>query len=99
MISSYEIHNFGPLEDILLTNLANINLIIGKNACGKTFLLKSLYSAIRSSEEYRRGNDPRSIYDVISEKLYRTFQVNRLSDLVHKGSDFDFYRISSLISI
>jgi len=87
MISTCEIRNFGPLEHVPFTNLANINLIIGKNACGKTFLLKILYSAIRSIEEYRRGKDPRHINEVISEKLYWTFQVNRLSDLVRKGSE------------
>lgn len=87
MISSCEINNFGPLENINWTNVARINLIIGKNACGKTFLLKILYSAIRTIEEYGRGNDPRNISDVLSEKLYWTFQVNRLSDLVRKGSE------------
>ncbi|HAO20684.1 MAG TPA: hypothetical protein DCQ37_09570 [Desulfobacteraceae bacterium] len=87
MISSYEIHNFGQIEHIEFEDLANINLIIGKNACGKTFLLKILYSAIRSIEDYRRGKDPRNINEVISEKLYWTFQVNRLSDLVSKGRE------------
>ncbi len=86
MISYCRIHNFGPLEDIE-EGLANINLIIGKNACGKTFLLKILYSAIRSIEEYRRGKDRRRINEIISEKLYWTFQINHLNDLVRKGSD------------
>jgi len=87
MISSCEIKNLGPIEHIEFEDLANINLIIGKNACGKTFLLKILYSAIRSIEEYRRGKDRRRINEIISEKLYWTFQVNHLNDLVRKGSD------------
>ena len=87
MISSCEINNFGPLKYIQWNDIAKINLIIGKNACGKTFLLKILYSAIRSIEEHGRGNNPRNISDIISEKLYWTFQVNRLSDLVRKGGE------------
>lgn len=31
MISSTTLKNFGPLEDIHWNNLANINLILGKN--------------------------------------------------------------------
>lgn len=87
MISSCEINNFGPLKSIKWNNIAKINLIIGKNSCGKTFLLKSLYSAIRAIEDHGRGNDPRNVSDILSEKLYWTFQVNRLSDLVRKGGE------------
>ncbi len=39
--------------------------------------LKALYSAVKSMEEYKRGDDISSINDILSEKLRWTFQVNR----------------------
>lgn len=40
MITSVVLKNFGPLESIEWTSLANINLVLGGNGQGKTFLLK-----------------------------------------------------------
>ena len=54
-ISEVQLKNFGMIENFSSSQFANINLIIGENGTGKTFLLKALYSAIRSLEEYRRG--------------------------------------------
>lgn len=86
MIDSIDIKNFGPIDQLEWSNLGKINILIGSNGCGKTFILKILYSAIRCLEEYRKGNDPRKIEDVLSDKLYWTFQVEKLSDLVQKGT-------------
>lgn len=63
------------------------NLIIGENSTGKTFILKALYSAIRAMEEYKRGDDIRSMKDILSEKLRWTFQTDNLGDLVTRTSD------------
>ena len=81
-ISEIQLKNFGMIEDFTSSQFANINLIIGENGTGKTFLLKTLYSAIRSLEEYRRGDDIKTINEVLSEKLRWTFQVERLGDMV-----------------
>lgn len=67
--------------------MAAINLVIGGNGSGKTFLLKSLYATIRTIEEFNRGNDQRTAAEILSEKLYWTFQVDKIGDLVTKGAD------------
>lgn len=70
-----------------MDSFSNINLVIGENATGKTFFLKALYSAIRSMEDYRRGDDVRSMNDILSEKLRWTFQVDKLGDIVRRGAE------------
>ena len=86
-ISDVEILNFGPLRDIAWHGLSGINLIIGGNGSGKTFLLKALYSAMRTLEEYKRGEEHRSASEILFEKLYWTFQSEKIGDLVSKGTD------------
>ncbi|KFL34033.1 MULTISPECIES: AAA family ATPase [unclassified Sulfurospirillum] len=86
MIKQFSFEKFGPLSEVKSSSLSNINLIIGSNSVGKTFLLKSLYSLVRSQEEYNKGDDRREFDEVLSDKLYWTFQIEKLSDLVQKGS-------------
>jgi len=69
------------------SDVGKINLVIGANDSGKTFLLKALYSAVRTLEEYRRGDERRSAAEILSEKLYWTFQPEKIGDLVSKGAD------------
>lgn len=85
MINSIELENFGPLTALKWQKLGRINLVIGCNGSGKTFLLKSLYSSLRTLEEYKRGNDQRSSSDILAEKLYWTFQPEKIGDLVKRG--------------
>jgi AAA15 family ATPase/GTPase len=87
MINNIALQNFGPLPELKWQNLAKINLIIGKNSSGKTFLLKALYSAMRTIEEYKRGNDQSSASEILFQKLYWTFQPEKIGDLVSKGSE------------
>lgn len=84
MIDKVIINNFGPLVNLDWHDLGPINLIIGENGSGKTFLLKVLYSAIRTIEEYKRGDDQREINEILFEKLYWTFQPDKIGDLVTK---------------
>ncbi|MFH1898746.1 MAG: ATP-binding protein [Candidatus Desantisbacteria bacterium] len=86
MINKAVIKNFGTLTNIKWENLGKINLIIGENSSGKTFLLKALYSTMRTIEEYKRGDDKRSENEILSEKLYWTFQTEKIGDLVSKTS-------------
>lgn len=51
IIKSFSFENFGPLESIKGERMAGLNLIIGANSTGKTFLLKSLYAIQRAQEE------------------------------------------------
>jgi AAA15 family ATPase/GTPase len=84
MITKLELRNFGPLEDVAWDNPGPINLVIGGNGSGKTFLLKALYSAMRTLEEYKRGDDQRSAAEILAGKLYWTFQAEKIGDLVSK---------------
>ncbi|MCP4118530.1 MAG: AAA family ATPase [Desulfobacteraceae bacterium] len=87
MINTINLNNFGPLAKLDWPNLGPINLVIGGNGSGKTFLLKSLYSAMRTLEDYRRGDDQRTAAEILAKKLYWTFQPDKIGDLVTKGAD------------
>lgn len=86
MLNSVEIKNFGPLTGLEWRNLGPINLVIGGNDTGKTFLLKALYCVMRTLED-KRGNEPRTEAEILTEKLYWTFQAGKIGDLVTKGAD------------
>ena len=87
MITRIRLTNFGPLTKVDWSGLSKINLVIGGNSRGKTFLLKSLYSAMRTLEEYRRGDMQRTAAEILVDKLYWTFQPDKIGDLVTKGAD------------
>jgi AAA15 family ATPase/GTPase len=87
MINSFQINNFGPIQKLTCPQVSQINLIIGGNGTGKTILLKALYTTMRTLEDYKRGNEPRSASEILSEKLYWTFEVDKIGDLVRKGAD------------
>lgn len=86
-IDEVQLKNFGIVEEFSCSRFSNINLMIGENGTGKTFLLKALYSAVRSLEEYKRGDDIKTINEVLSEKLRWTFQVEKLGDMVSKSAE------------
>jgi len=87
MIQSVEIKNYGPLRKFKFKKFGQINLFIGENGTGKTFLLKALYTAIKSLEMYKRGDDTKEISEILREKLRWTFQVDEIGDLVTKQTD------------
>jgi AAA15 family ATPase/GTPase len=87
MLNNIKLNNFGPLTELNWPKLGQINLIIGENGTGKTFLLKALYCTMKTLEEYKRGDDQRRLEDILAEKLYWTFQPEKIGDLVTKGVD------------
>ncbi len=87
MIDQIKLDNFGPLSSINWSALGKINLVIGGNGSGKTFLLKAVYSSLRTLEDYKRGNEQRSASEILADKLYWTFQAEKIGDLVSKGAD------------
>lgn len=87
MVNEIQLEQTGPIEKLEWNFLSSINLIIGKNGTGKTLLLKMIYASIRSIEGYGRGNEPRSLSQILFDKIYWTFQVNKIGDLVRKGSE------------
>ena len=86
LISSIHFENVGMLPSFDFQNPSGINLVIGENGTGKTFFLKTLYSAVRTMEDFHRGEDIRPVIDLLSEKLRWTFQVEKLGDLVTRGA-------------
>jgi AAA15 family ATPase/GTPase len=87
MLNRIKLDNYGPLATLDWPKLGQINLVIGGNGTGKTFLLKALYSAMRTLEEYKRGDNQHTAAEILAEKLYWTFQPDRIGDLVTKGAD------------
>lgn len=87
MLNKVGIKNFGSLQDISWDGISGINLVIGENGTGKSFLLKALYSAVKTIEEFKRGDDIRTTNEILAEKLRWTFQTDRLGDLVTKGQE------------
>lgn len=85
MIKSFAVDNLGPISHLNCTSLGKINLIIGPNQSGKTFLLKALYSALKTVEQYKRGKENRTDKEILSDKLYWTFQASELGNIVKKG--------------
>ena len=96
MINEIKLRNFGPCSSITWSKLGKINLVVGGNGSGKTFLLKAIYGSLRTLEDYKRGNEQRSASDILADKLYWTFQVEKIGDLVSKGSDGS---LSSVLTI
>ena len=86
MIENIDIKNLANIQQLSFNNPAKINIIIGENDSGKTMLLKALYVMTKGVEEFKRGKDQRTFKEVISEKIYWTFQVNNIGDIVRKGS-------------
>lgn len=85
MIKSISIDNLGPISHIGCNSFGKINLIIGPNQSGKTFLLKALYAALKTVEQHKRGKEYRSDKEILSDKLYWTFQTESLGSIVKKG--------------
>jgi hypothetical protein len=84
MIASAELKNFGPISELKVDAFSNINLLIGPNRSGKTFLLKSLYAVQRTVELTGRGKNNLSASEMLARKLRWLFEVERLGVLVRK---------------
>ena len=82
LITEIRIENLGNLANFHCTNVGNVNLIIGGNGTGKTFLLKSLYTAVKTTESYRRGDDDTAANEILAKKLRWTFQAEKLGRFV-----------------
>ena len=57
MINSISLVNYMALPNITWDKIGKINVIIGENSCGKTSLLKAMYSAVKSIEDYKREDN------------------------------------------
>lgn len=95
MIRTVSIENLGPISKMESGNLGNINLIIGPNQSGKTFLLKALYAGLKTVELFKRGKENRLDKEILSDKLYWTFQSSELGSIVRKGESSMTFSMSS----
>jgi AAA15 family ATPase/GTPase len=90
MIQSITIKNFMAHSDLVIKDIPEINMIIGKNDTGKTGLLKLLYATVKALEIYslKTKSPGISFKKELADKLYDTFMPvkNGLGDLVQKGS-------------
>ena len=96
MLNQIELTSFGPLARVKWDNLGPINLIIGGNGAGKTFLMKACYCAMRTLEAYKRGDDRRTAAEILAEKLRWTFEPDKIGDLVSKGKDVEGSLVSRI---
>ena len=87
MINALSLENFGPILKLDWSGLGCVNLVIGNNGLGKSFILKAMYSAVRTVEEYKRGDEHRSAKEILADKLHWTFQADRIGELVSKGGE------------
>lgn len=95
MIKTIDISNLGAIKRVQADNLGGINLVIGLNQSGKTFILKALFSALKTVETYKRGKENRTDREILSDKLYWTFQATELGSIVRKGeSSLNFSMVS-----
>ena len=85
MIKSISIVSLGPIPQMKADGLGKVNLIIGPNQSGKTFLLKALFAGMKTVEQYKRGKENRTDKEILSDKLYWTFQASELGNIVRKG--------------
>ena len=86
MIAEFKMENFGINHRISWKNLARINILIGENGSGKTSILKMLYAVLRALETNKKGNERRPLPAILADKLYWTFQVEKLGELVTKSA-------------
>ncbi len=88
MIKSVVLQNFMGIAEFRSGDFAPVNVIIGKNDCGKTGLLKMLYTASKTIDIYSRRKqfEEVNIKKLLAEKLNDTYQPGKkgLGELVNK---------------
>ncbi|GAA6620815.1 AAA family ATPase [Scytonema sp. NUACC26] len=85
------VENLGLFSRLEWQEHQKINILIGKNSTGKTYLLKLLYSIAKSIEEYNKSSeaDSKTWKSFLSEKLFSVYQPTKqsLGEIIYKGSD------------
>jgi AAA15 family ATPase/GTPase len=91
MFESLTLKNFGTFSEFTWTDHAPVNIIIGENDTGKTYILKSLYCLAKSIQEYTHfaSAQQKTWKDILADKIYKVYQPtnDKLGSLVKKGSD------------
>lgn len=89
MFKSLTLKNFGTFSEFTWTDHAPVNIIIGENDTGKTYILKSLYCLAKSIQEYTNSAQQKTWKVILADKIYNVYQPtnDKLGSLVKKGSD------------
>lgn len=89
-IKKLRISNFGAFESATVPFSPGLNVIIGANSTGKTQLMKTLYTVVKTCEEYHRNKTQYSDqYDSFQDRLYKkfmgVFKPDTLGRLIRRG--------------
>ena len=83
------LENFGTFSRFEWSEHASVNIIIGENDTGKTYVLKALYCIAKSLEDYTNSAQAKSWKEILADKIYWVYQPNqqKLGALVKRGGD------------
>lgn len=89
MFTRLELENFGIFNRFEWNDHANINILIGENDTGKTYILKTLYCIAKSVEDYDKLSAVNTWKQIIADKLFWVFQPSKasLGSLVRRDGD------------
>ncbi|MGN0820830.1 MAG: AAA family ATPase, partial [Akkermansia sp.] len=94
LLSSFSVRNLGPVDHFEVSRMGMINLFLGENSCGKTYLMKLLYAVCKTMETYRRGKNIVPLNEVLRDKMYWTYQSDPLANVITRRG----HRVSGELS-
>lgn len=83
MLDSAIIHNFGPLPNAEFRFAPGLNVVVGENGCGKSQLLKLLYSLLKVQADHKELTKT-LLQKTCAEKLAGVFRAEALGRLVKR---------------
>lgn len=83
-LSSLELKNFGPFSAARVDFAPGLNLLLGGNATGKTYVLKAAYALTKSLRD-GASQPAERLPTVLTDKLVGTYQPGSLGRLVHRA--------------
>ncbi|GAB7532247.1 AAA family ATPase [Pseudomonas sp. 3A(2025)] len=83
MLDSAIIHNFGPLPNAEFRFAPGLNVVVGENGCGKSQLLKLLYSQLKVQADHKELTKT-LLQKACAEKLAGVFRAEALGRLVKR---------------
>lgn len=83
MLKRVEINNFGPLPNEVFKFASGLNVIVGENGCGKSQLLKLLYSLLKVQAD-TKGLTKSALQKNCADKLMGVFRPDTLGRLTKR---------------
>lgn len=97
MFKSLKLHNFTLVEEANLAFSPNINVFIGKNASGKTHLMKLLYSVAKAYEQVDALERSKEKFGLpLTKELLRNFMIQKAGSLAshiqgHRNASIELF--------